>query len=190
MHSLEPFYNWRHIYVSEEDPNSPFFKKVYNNFTYHEVIYNHYIHPQWDYFGSETLYLKILFVDYKAHTACIELIGEWNDAIGNDISFLKRNVVDVLSQLGICKYILIVENVLSFHHSDRVYYEEWVEDVKEFDGWIVALNASTETCSYFQEGKINRHILFTDCLGWRKYEPENLFKKIDSDFFGATGLIE
>ncbi len=24
MHELEPFYNWQHIYISEEDERSPF----------------------------------------------------------------------------------------------------------------------------------------------------------------------
>ncbi len=45
--------------------------------------------------GSETLYLKILFVDYDERYAIIELIGEWNDAINNDIMLLKRDIVAI-----------------------------------------------------------------------------------------------
>ena len=30
---------------------------------YTNTIYNFYIHPQWDDIGSETIYIKILFVD-------------------------------------------------------------------------------------------------------------------------------
>lgn len=48
------------------------------------------------FFGSETLYAKILYSDYIRHYALIELVGEWNDCIGNDIMFLKRDVVDHL----------------------------------------------------------------------------------------------
>jgi len=59
MHNLEPFYNWRHIYVSEEDPLSPFYGRSYSEFEFSHTVYNYYIHPQWDDFGSRTLYLKI-----------------------------------------------------------------------------------------------------------------------------------
>ncbi len=30
MHELEPHYNWRNHYVSEDDPGSPFFEQDYN----------------------------------------------------------------------------------------------------------------------------------------------------------------
>ncbi len=36
------------------------------------------------------MYLKVLMADYDEHYAIIELIGEWNDAIENDIMELKR----------------------------------------------------------------------------------------------------
>ena len=123
MHNIEPFYNWRHIYVSEEDSRSPFFGRTYSEFEFSQTVYNYYIHPQWDDFGSKTLYLKIIYVDYELNFAVIELIGEWNDAIENDIMELKREVMDLLYKQGIVKYILIAENVLNFHSSDKEYYQ-------------------------------------------------------------------
>ena len=100
MHGIEPFYNWRHLYIASEDNQSPFYNKEYSEFEYTNTIYNFYIHPQWDDIGSETIYIKILFVDYEESYAIIELIGEWNDAINNDIMFLKRDIVDELNNYG------------------------------------------------------------------------------------------
>ena len=65
MHNIEPFFNWRHLYSAEEDPKSPFYGRTYSEFEFTQVIYNYYIHPQWDDFGSRTLYLKILFIKRK-----------------------------------------------------------------------------------------------------------------------------
>lgn len=96
MHTIEPYYNWRHLYTAEEDEQSPFFGHVYSEFEFSNTVYNYYIHPQWDEIGSRTLYLKIIFVDYDVNYAIIEMIGEWNDAIENDIQTLKRNVIDLL----------------------------------------------------------------------------------------------
>jgi hypothetical protein len=54
-------------------------------------------------------------VDYDSAYAIIELIGEWNDAIENDIMILKRDIIDVLIDQGVNQFILIGENVLNFH---------------------------------------------------------------------------
>src|ERR1700741_550312 len=118
MHEIEPYYNWRHLYTAEEDENSPFYGREYSEFEFSNTIYNYYIHPQWDDFGSQTLYIKILFVDYDQKYAVIEFIGEWNDAINNDIMLLKRDIVESMMRYGINKFILIGENVLNFHVSD------------------------------------------------------------------------
>ena len=88
MHDIEPYYNWLKYYNVTEDPNSPFEGKQYNYDQYSETIYGYYIDPSWDFMGSETLYIKILFVDYDQHFIIIEFIGEWNDAINNDIMYL------------------------------------------------------------------------------------------------------
>src|SRR5687768_14996387 len=81
MHDIEPYFQWIDEYIASEDNRSPLYGRVYDEFFYTNTIYNYYIHPQWDEFGSPTLYLKILFVDYDLHYAIIELIGEWNDCI-------------------------------------------------------------------------------------------------------------
>src|SRR5450631_4146945 len=77
MHNIEPYYNWRHIYVSEEDERSPFFGREYSEFEFTLAIYNYLIHPQWDEFGSKTLYMKVLLADYEEKYVIIELIEEW-----------------------------------------------------------------------------------------------------------------
>src|SRR5678810_1387575 len=81
MHDIEPYYNWRHIYVSEEDQRSPFYGREYSEFVFSQTVYNYYIHPQWDEFGSSTLYIKVLMADYTSGYAIIEMIGEWNDCL-------------------------------------------------------------------------------------------------------------
>lgn len=179
MHEIEPFFNWRHLYVAEEDPRSPFYGRTYSEFEFSQTVYNFYIHPQWDDFGSRTLYLKIIYVDYELHFAIIEMIGEWNDAIENDIMELKREVIELLAAQGISKYILITENVLNFHSSDKEYYQEWYEEVSEENGWIVALNMPEATQQDFRKKKLNYYIELMDLPDWRVYKPYHLFKKID-----------
>lgn len=181
MHTLEPFYNWRHIYTSEEDPRSPFFGRIYSEFEFTQTVYNYYIHPQWDDFGSKTLYLKIIYVDYELQFAIIELIGEWNDAIENDIMELKREVIDKLAAEKINKYILIAENVLNFHSGDKDYYEEWYEEVTDADGWIIALNMPASTQQDFRKRKLHYWIELMELQEWRTYKPYHLYKKIDQE---------
>lgn len=181
MHELEPFYNWRHIYISEEDRLSPFYGRTYSEFEYSSTVYNYYIHPQWDDFGSRTLYLKIIYVDYELHFAIIEMIGEWNDAIENDIMQLKRDVIDKLEEQHIRKFILITENVLNFHSGDKDYYTEWFEEVTDENGWIVALNMPEQTQYDFKKKKLNYYIELMELENWRVYKPYHLFKKIDEE---------
>lgn len=56
MHTIEPFYRWIEDYNAADDERSPFYGREYSEFTYSQAIYDHYIHPQWDDFGSETLF--------------------------------------------------------------------------------------------------------------------------------------
>jgi hypothetical protein len=181
MHHIEPFYNWRHIYISEEDERSPFYGRVYSEFEFIHHVYNYYIHPQWDEFGSRTLYMKVIMADYDEHYAVIELIGEWNDAIENDIMNLKREVIDKFSDFGINKFILVAENVLNFHSGDRDYYEEWFEEVTEENGWVVMLNMPDPSQYDFKRAKLVRYIELMDLPNWRTYKPFHLFKKIDNE---------
>ena len=180
MHFIEPFFNWRGYYIASEDALSPFFEVDYSESHYTNKIYNFYIHPQWDNMGSETLFLKILFVDYESRSAVIEFIGEWNDAIGNDIMVLKRDVVDVLINQGIDKFILIGENVLNFHYSDDCYYEEWFQDVEE--GWVAGINFRQHVISEFRRNNIDYYINFggnLDDMTWRNLKPNQLFIEVE-----------
>lgn len=144
MHDIEPYHKWREYYIAAEDKNSPFYGKQNSEFQYSEKIYNYYIHPQWDDFGSQTLYMKKLFVDYDQGIACIELLGEWNDILHNDIMFLKREIVDPLMKHDIYKYIIYCDNVLVFHGEDDDYYEEWYQDVSDEGGWITFVNVQEQ----------------------------------------------
>lgn len=181
MHEIEPFYNWRHIYTSETDERSPFFGRVYSEFEYSQTIYNFYIHPQWDEFGSRTLYLKVLMADYEEGYAIIELIGEWNDAIENDIMQLKRDVIDVFQHNGIYKFIIVTENVLNYHSGDKDYYEEWYEEFMDENGWVVLLNMPEATQHDFRKAKLQRYLELMEVNDWRIYKPYHLFKKIDQE---------
>ena len=156
MHEIEPYFQWRHLYTAEEDPQSIFFGQTYSEFEFSQTVYNYYIHPQWDSFGSKTLYLKILFVAYESNFAIIELIGEWNDAIENDIMLLKREVLDSLMDLGIHKFILIGEYVYNFHNGDRDYYEEWYEELADKEGWAVIVNLHPAAQYDFLQKKIKQ----------------------------------
>ena len=64
MHAIEPHFNWRNLYVASEDYRSPFFEREYSEFEYTNKVYNFLLHPQWDDFGSETLFIKIIFADF------------------------------------------------------------------------------------------------------------------------------
>jgi hypothetical protein len=181
MHYIEPYYSWRNLYIAAEDNQSPFFGREYSEFYFSNKIYNYYIHPQWDEFGSETLYLKVLYVDYMLGFAVIEFIGEWNDAINNDIMFLKRDVADIMVGQGINKFILVGENVLNFHASDDCYYEEWFQDVE--DGWIVGINFQEHVIKEFSRNNIDYYIAFggeLDELPWRTYTPQQLYEKVEA----------
>ena len=180
MHEIEPYYNWRHLYTAEEDESSPFFGREYSEFEFSNTVYNYYIHPQWDEFGSRTLYLKILYVDYDFNYAIIELIGEWNDAVENDIMSLKREIVDLMVAKGIYKFILIGENVLNFHSSDSDYYEEWYEDIKDEGGWIAAIDVPEQTKYDFRHSHIDNYIKFLDIPAWRTFLPHHFFQLVDN----------
>lgn len=180
LHDIEPYYNWRHQYTAEEDERSPFFGRQYSEFEFSNTVYNYYIHPQWDDMGSKTLYVKLLLTDYEDGYAIIELLGEWNDVIENDIQTLKRNVIDLLIANRISKFILIGENVLNFHFDCTDYYEEWLEDIQEDGGWITVLNLSEHVAFDFLKGKLNRYLTIIREDHWRTLKPEHLFQKVES----------
>lgn len=180
MHEIEPFYNWRHLYTAETDELSPFYGREYSEFEFSQTVYNYYIHPQWDDFGSRTLYMKLLYVDYDQHFAIIELLGEWNDAIENDIMTLRREVTDPLFSNGITKFVIIAENVLNFHSSDDSYYEDWFAELDDDNGWIVILDMPEQSQHDFRKAKLNRYAELLDYPNWRTMQPQHLFNLIDN----------
>jgi hypothetical protein len=180
VQDIEPYYNWRHLYAAEEDEQSPFYGRSYSEFEFSQTVYNYYIHPQWDEFGSRTLYMKILFADYEQNYAVIELIGEWNDAIENDIMTLRRDITDNLFSHGITKFILIAENVLNFHSSDDSYYEEWREQLEDGGGWVVIIDMPLQSQYDFIQAKLNNYIELVDFPQWRTLKPEIVFEQIDN----------
>lgn len=183
MHDIEPYYRWRDYYVASEDERSPFYGRTYSEFQFTQQVYNYFIHPQWDEFGSANLYIKILYADYEEGVAIIEMIGEWNDCIDNDIMYLKREVIDPMTEEGISKYVLICENVLNFHGSDDCYYEEWWEDIAEEDGWICFINTLDHVADEMQETFLQQYVNFGknfNNINWRPHKPKAVVRAIDA----------
>lgn len=188
MHEIEPFYNWENFYSSESDELSPFYGVNYNLERYTNDIYGYYIHPLWDYIGSETLYIKILFADYKKRFAVIEMFGEWNDTLHNDIMHLKRNVIEQMIGNNINHFILIGENVLNFHASDDCYYEEWFEEVE--DGWIAAINFRDFVWDEWKKYHLDYYINFggnLEIYNWRTLTPHTLYEQINQQMIKRLG---
>jgi hypothetical protein len=182
MHEIEPFYTWRNYYIASEDERSPFFGRDYSEFEFTHAIYNYLIHPQWDEIGSPTLFIKIIYADYEEGYCFIEMIGEWNDCLHNDIMHLKRNIIEPLIDNGINKFVLIGENVLNFHSSEDDYYQEWFDEVEE--GWIVAVNFRDFVIREFENANIDYYIAFGrhfNDLNWRKYSPMQLYQAIEAN---------
>jgi hypothetical protein len=179
MHELEPYHNWQKYYDSSVDTRSPFYGKEYNYDVYSETIYGYYIDPAWDYMGSETLYMKILYTDYQAGYSILEFIGEWNDTINNDIMHLKRNVIELLLHEGINKFILIGENVMNFHGSDDCYYEEWFEEVE--DGLIAAVSFPEFVQEEFRKYNLDNYVNMGGTLQinqWRTMHPASFYHMV------------
>jgi hypothetical protein len=191
MQNIEPYYRWRDDYVASEDESSPFYGREYSEFEYSQTIYNYYIHPQWDNMGSSTLYIKILFVDYDEQYAIIELLGEWNDCIENDIMTFKRNIIDYMLGQGIKKFILIGENVLNFHADDESYYEEWYEDVIEESGWVAMINIRQHVEDEMMNNSLHLYINLGSHLNnvaWRPLKPIHVLNTVEYCLRGGRQL--
>lgn len=183
MHDIEPWWGWREEYAAEKDSKSPFYKRSYDEFNFTSQIYNYYIHPQWDYFGSETLYCKLLYADYRDHFALIELIGEWNDGIGNDIMFLKRDLADQLIRHNIYKFVIFCDNVLNFHGDDDSYYEEWYDDVKDDRGWICLINSFDHVSAELNKYRLYYFLHYGpefNEVNWRTMKPAFILEAIEN----------
>jgi hypothetical protein len=181
MHEIEPYFNWRDYYISSEDERSPFYAREYSEFEFTDQVYNYMLHPQWDNIGSPTLFIKILYTDYEEGYTIIEMMGEWNDAINNDIMTLKRDIIEPLIYEGVDKFILIGENVLNFHYSDDCYYEEWFDEVE--DGYIALINFHDHVVKEFTEINLDQYFVLGGELeefSWRTYTPIQFFGKVDA----------
>ena len=124
--------------------------------------------------------MKVLFVDYEQNYAIIELLGEWNDAIENDIMTLRRDITDNMFAKGINKFILIAENVLNFHSSDDSYYQDWWEELEENNGWVAILDMPKQSQYDFVNARLNNYIELMDFPQWRTLKPELVFEQIDN----------
>lgn len=181
MHDIEPHYNWRHLYTAEADPDSPFYEREYSEIYFSHAVYNYVIHPQWDAFGSHTLYAKIIYCNYEKRFCVIELLGEWNDLLYNDIMFFYREIIEWMLDKGIEHYILIGENVLNFHADGDDYYQEWFDNIG--DGWIVCLNFRDHVIHDLAQARLDYYLAFGgkfDAFNWRSYHPVQLFNTIDA----------
>lgn len=190
MHDIEPFFLWRDYYKAENDRWSPFYQRQYDEFSFTNAIYNYIIHPQWDDIGSDTLFIKILYVNYDEAFAIIEMIGEWNDCIGNDIMFLKRDILDIMIDRGVRKFILIAENVLNFHYDMDDYYAELYEDVEQ--GWVVITGLQNHVAEEMKRYHLDHFLLFGeefDLINWRTMTPENFYASIKSIIENKTLLL-
>jgi hypothetical protein len=75
MHEIEPYYRWRDDYIASEDEYSPFYATEYSEFEFDKQVYNFLLHPQWDSFGSNTLYMKVLYADYDRLIPLLSLLA-------------------------------------------------------------------------------------------------------------------
>jgi hypothetical protein len=181
MHDIEPYFQWIDAYVAADDKRSPFYGRVYDEFYFTNTIYNYYIHPQWDEFGSSTMYLKILYADYELHYAIIELIGEWNDCIYNDIMMLRREITDMLQKEGIKKFILVAENVLNYHAAeDNCYYEEWFDEVSDEEGWVAIINPLDHVSDEMHTYGLQHYVHILTGSAWRGHKPRSLLKWVEA----------
>lgn len=182
MHDIEPYSAWKELYDSTGDADSPFYGVEYDNFSYTHKVYNYYIHPYWDEFGSETLFVKILFVDYELNLGILEFIGEWNDCINNDIMLLKQNLLDLMISMNIYKFILLCDHVFNFHGSDDCYYEELQESISENQGYIVLVNLQGPVLDEMKLYGLKTYIHFGkkfQDINWRKMDPQLLMEHIE-----------
>lgn len=190
MHDIEPYFRWRDIYIASSDERSPFYGRRYSEFYETNKLYNFYLHPQWDEFGSSTLYSKILYVNYDQGYALIEMIGEWNDTLHNDIMFLKREIADPLIRQGINKFVFFCENVLNFHGSEDDYYAEWAEEVREEGGWIALINVREHIEQELMDYRLHQFLRFGsefNDIQWQGQKPQVVFHLIDAV---VNGLVQ
>lgn len=181
MHQIEPHFGWLKYYQNELDPNSPFQAVEHNEFFFDRQVYDYLAHPLWDSIESESLLVKILFADYQAGFAIVELFGVWNDLLENDYRVLYENCLQFLVEAGITRIVLIAENILNVYVDANDYYEA-VQDELE-DGWICLLRAREHVLRELEEFDLLGYFYTSmelDDIAWRKLKPWELFRLIDA----------
>jgi hypothetical protein len=179
LHTLEPHFNWRHLYQANQDPRSPFYGYENSEVFFTDKIYDHVIHPQWDNFGAETLFIKQLYADYEEGYTILEFMGEWNDVLHNDIMTLKRDVLEPMMLEGITRFILIGENLINFHADISDYYEEWFDEVEE--GWIALVNFRPHVLREISDYGLDQYLIFggmLDDLPWQRSSPKKVYTQV------------
>lgn len=176
LHNVEPFYGWLGLYNHEEDERSPFHGVEHNLFEYDRYIYTFPAHPTWDTIESESLLVKILFVDYERGYAIIELLGEWNDLQYNDFKLLCEGCLSYLVDQGINRFALICENVFNVYLGPDDYYEAFQDELE--DGWLCLLRARAGVKQEFCHFGLDQYVFFSeelDAIKWRKLRPWQLY---------------
>ncbi len=80
------------------------------------------------------------------------------------------------------QFVLIGDNLLEFFSDSHDYYEEWYDDIKEKNGWIIALNFREHIISEMQQANIHYYIstlFFSEDLNWRKFKPLHLISFLE-----------
>ncbi|MEO6130352.1 MAG: hypothetical protein ABIQ02_00790, partial [Saprospiraceae bacterium] len=119
----------------------------------------------------------------------IELIGEWNDCIYNDIMILRQEITDLLQKEGVSKFILIVENVLNYHAADdNSYYEDWYERVSDAEGWIAIVNPLKHVEEEMVQYELNQYVHLLTDANWRGNKPRTLLKWVEQQLSSPKSL--
>lgn len=178
MHEVEPHYGWLKYYSAETDPYSPFHHEEHNEFFYDRQVYQYLAHPQWDVIGSESLLVKILYVDYVRGFAILELFGVWNDLLENDFKLLLDNCLSLLIENGVSKFTFIMENILNIYLDADDYYQSFLEELG--DGWACLVRPREHVLAEMRDHEISEYFFWSpdlDDLAWRKLKPWELHQK-------------
>ena len=138
-----------------------------------------FIHQTFD--SIEKVFLPKRAATKKFLPGVFELPGGHIDYAEDIVVGLKREVIEVMMNHGIYKFILIGENVLNFHTSDDSYYEEWFEDVNDADGWIALMNFRSHVLDDMKDANVDSYFVLGGQLNdirWRTMNPDQLYESV------------